>query len=120
MTLLADVVTASQEVAGTSSRSKKVAILAELLARLEPSEVGGAVGFLAGAPRQGRVGVGYSTIYGIDCAPAPEPSIAIEELDRAIEEVQATPGSGSAGGGGRDLQEMLGGGPRGGAEVWQR
>jgi DNA ligase 1 len=108
MTLLADVVTASLEVTGTSSRSGKVAILAELLGRLEPSEVGSAVGFLAGAPRQGRVGVGYSTIYGIDCAPAQEPSIAIEELDRAIEEVQATTGSGSAGERRRILTELLG------------
>ena len=36
MTLLADVVAASGEVAATSSRSRKIAILAELLARLEP------------------------------------------------------------------------------------
>jgi DNA ligase-1 len=107
MTLLADVVTASEEVTGTSSRSRKVAILAELLGRLEPSEVGVAVGFLAGAPRQGRVGVGHSTIYGIECAPAPEPSIAIEELDRAIEEVQSTTGSGSAGERRRILTELL-------------
>jgi DNA ligase 1 len=107
MTLLADVVTASEEVTGTSSRSKKVAILADLLERLAPSEVGIAVGFLAGAPRQGRVGVGHSTIYGIECAPAPEPSITIEELDRAIEEVQATTGSGSAGERRRILTELL-------------
>ena len=96
MTLLADVVTASREVTETSSRSKKVAILAELLARLEPGEVGVAVGLLTGEPRQGRVGVGYSTIYGIECEPAEEPSLTIEELDRAIEAVQATTGSGSA------------------------
>jgi DNA ligase-1 len=96
MTLLADVVTASQEVTETSSRSRKVAILAELLGRLEPSEVGIAVGFLAGAPRQGRVGIGYATIYGIECAPPPEPSLTIEELDRAVDEVQSSTGSGSA------------------------
>src|SRR5918999_1853802 len=96
MTLLADVVTASHEVTGTSSRSKKVAILAELLARLDPGEVGIAVGLLTGVPRQGRVGIGYSTIYGIECPPAREPSLTIGELDRAIDEVQATTGSGSA------------------------
>ena len=56
MTLFADVVAASEGVAGTSSRSRKVAILAELLGRLEPAEVPIAVGFLAGVPRQGRVG----------------------------------------------------------------
>src|ERR671914_2678616 len=96
MTLLADVVTASRDVAGTSSRSRKVAILAELLRRLEPSEVPIAVGFLSGVPRQGRGGVGYSTIYGIDRAPAGKASLTIEELDRAIAEVQAAKGSGSA------------------------
>jgi ATP-dependent DNA ligase len=96
MTLLAEVVGASREVAGTSSRSRKVAILAELLRGLDASEVAVAVGFLAGAPRQGRVGVGWSTIYGIERAPAVEPSLTIDELDRAIAEVQATTGGGSA------------------------
>ena len=52
-------VAASRRLAETSSRSAKVAILAELLGRLEPDEVAIAVGFLAGVPRQGRVGVGY-------------------------------------------------------------
>jgi DNA ligase-1 len=96
MTLLAEVVGASRQVAGTSSRSRKVAILAELLRGLDPSEVAIAVGFLAGAPRQGRVGVGWSTIYGIERAPAAEPLLTIEELDRAIAEVQKTTGGGSA------------------------
>ena len=61
MTPLADVVTASQLVGETSSRSRKVAILAELLRALDPDEVPICVGFLSGVPRQGRVGVGYST-----------------------------------------------------------
>src|SRR5918992_388635 len=108
MTLLADVVTASHEVTGTSSRSKKVAILAELLARLDPGEVAVAVGFLTGVPRQGRVGVGYSTIYGIDRAPAAEPSLTIGELDRAIAEIQETRGSGSAARRKQILGELLG------------
>jgi DNA ligase-1 len=108
MTLLADVVTASQEVADTSSRSEKVAILAELLGRLDPSEVGVAVGFLAGVPRQGRVGVGYSTIYGVERAPAPEASLTIEQLDRAIADVQAMRGGRSAAGRGQILAELLG------------
>jgi DNA ligase 1 len=96
MTLLAEVVAASEAVAGTSSRSRKVAILAELLRGLEPGEVPLAVGFLSGAPRQGRVGIGYSMIYGISEPPAGDPSLTIEELDGAIAEIQATTGSGSA------------------------
>jgi DNA ligase 1 len=96
MTLLADVVDASRAVAETSSRSRKVAILAELLRRLDPDEIPLVVGFLAGVPRQGRVGVGYSTIYGLERAPAAEPSLTVAELDRAITEVEAATGSGSA------------------------
>jgi DNA ligase-1 len=107
MTLLADVVTASRDVTDTSSRSRKVAILAELLARLEPGEVPLAVAFLAGAPRQGRVGVGYSTIYRIRPEPAAEPSLTIAELDSAIDHVQRMTGSGSAAGRRRILGELL-------------
>ena len=108
MSLLAEVVAASQEVTGTRSRSKKVAVLADLLGRLDPCEVPAAVGFLTGVPRQGRVGVGYSTIYGIEPALAREPSLTVDELDRAISGVQATTGAGSAGKRKRILGDLLG------------
>jgi DNA ligase-1 len=96
MTLLADVAASSGLVAGTSSRSAKIAILAELLRRLDPSEVPIAVGFLSGVPRQGRVGVGYATVYGIEATPAAKASLTVGELDRAIAEVQGSLGSGAA------------------------
>jgi DNA ligase 1 len=96
LTLLADVVTASREVAGTSSRSRKVAILAELLGTLAAGEIPIAVGFLSGVPRQGRIGVGYSTIYGVEHAGAVEPSLTISDLDRAIVAVSEATGPGSA------------------------
>jgi DNA ligase-1 len=97
MALLADVVTASHAVAGTSSRSSKVATLAELLRTLDGDEVAIATGLLSGVPRQGRAGVGYSTIYGLEHEAAAEPSLTIRELDAAISELQATTGSGSGG-----------------------
>src|ERR671915_2239303 len=96
MTLLADLVNASRDVTDTSSRSQKIAILAALLGRLDRDEIAVAVGFLAGVPRQGRVGVGYSTIYGIERAPVRAASLTIDDLDRGISEVQDTTGSGSA------------------------
>jgi DNA ligase-1 len=96
VTLLADVVTASSRVAETSSRSAKIAILAELLRSLEPDEVAVATGFLTGVPRQGRIGVGYSTIYRAECEPAGEPSLTVADLDVAIDQVRAATGSGSA------------------------
>jgi DNA ligase 1 len=96
MTLLVDVVTASRLVGETSSRSRKVAVLAELLRRLEPDEVPICVGFLSGAPRQGRVGVGYSTIYAVRPRPAGEPTLTVVEVDRVIDEIEHATGSGSA------------------------
>jgi DNA ligase-1 len=108
VTLLADVVDASTRVAETSSRSQKTAILAELLARLDPSEVAIVTGFLSGVPRQGRVGVGYSTIHGIDVAPADEPSLTVDEVDAAIAEIERTTGAGSAARRRGVLVELLG------------
>jgi ATP-dependent DNA ligase I len=105
MTLLAEVVAASAAVTDTSSRSRKVAILAELLRKLDADEVPIAVGLLSGVPRQGRVGVGYSTIYGIEQRPAADPSLTVDDLDRAIADVQAATGPGSAG----RRKELLGG-----------
>jgi DNA ligase-1 len=108
MTLLADVVTASRDVTGTKSRSQKVAALAELLGRLDANEVPLAVGFLAGVPRQGRVGVGYSTIYRIERPSAREASLTVGELDRAIALVQGTTGRGSAAKRKQILGDLLG------------
>jgi hypothetical protein len=54
MTLLADVVAASSEIAETNSRSRKIAILAALLLRLDTDEIPIAVGFLSSVPHQGR------------------------------------------------------------------
>src|SRR5437763_491090 len=95
MTLFADVVAASQAVTETSSRSQKIATLAELLRALDPDEVPICVGFLSGAPRQGRIGIGYRTVYGIEPAPAVEPSLTVGQIDRVIDEVELAIGSGS-------------------------
>jgi ATP-dependent DNA ligase len=96
MAQLAAVVAASQSVAGTSSRSSKVATLAELLRSLDGDEVAIVTGLLSGVPRQGRVGVGHSTVYALEHESAWVPSLTVGELDAAISELQATTGSGSA------------------------
>ena len=96
MTLLADVVAASSEIAETSSRSRKIAILAELLRRLDTDEISIAVGFLSGVPHQGRFGVGYSIAYGTERAAAAEESLTIDDADRAITAIQRSVGSGSS------------------------
>src|SRR5947209_1087533 len=106
-TLLADVVAASGQVAATAARSRKVAILAELLARLADGEVSISVGFLSGVPRQGRVGVGYSMIYGLEVTPARDASLTIFDVDAAIAAIEAATGRGSAARRRQILEEML-------------
>src|SRR5947209_20367153 len=83
VTLHADLVAASNDVAATSSRSRKIAVLADLLRRLDAGEAPIAAGLLSGLPRQGRLGVGYSTIYALEQAPAREASLTIGDLDFA-------------------------------------
>jgi ATP-dependent DNA ligase I len=96
MTLLADVVAASEEVAATSSRSAKIAALASLLGRLDPHEIPIAVGFLSGAPRQGRVGIGYRLAYGVERPEAGEPTLTLDDVDRAVSAIEGAIGAGSA------------------------
>jgi DNA ligase-1 len=95
VTLLADVVRASREVAETSSRSRKVAILAALLRGLEPSEVPVVAAFLSGVPRQGRIGVGYARVYRREVRASGRPTLTVGELDGALAQLQATTGAGS-------------------------
>ncbi|HEX2192361.1 MAG TPA: ATP-dependent DNA ligase [Acidimicrobiales bacterium] len=95
MTLLADLVSASERMAATASRSAKVGILADLLRRLEPGEVGPTVALLSGEPRQGRIGIGWATLAALEASPAGEPSLTVAELDSAIERLSATSGPGS-------------------------
>jgi len=107
LTLFAAVVEASGRVSATSSRSAKIATLAELLQRLEPDEVPIGVGFLSGVPRQGRVGIGYATVYRLEVTAATEPSLTVAEIDRAISEIEATTGSGSTTERGQILQALF-------------
>lgn len=107
MTLIADVVAASERVAETGSRSAKVAILAELLGRLDAGEVAVVAGFLSGLPRQGRVGVGYATISGVECGSVDAPTLSVAELDLAIARIESAVGEGSATERRRLLVELL-------------
>ena len=97
--LLAEVVATSAEVATTSARSAKTAALARLLRQVAsegPDELAVVVGYLVGQPRQGRIGVGWATVVRLAPAHATVPSLTVAEVDRAISQVQATTGAGSA------------------------
>jgi DNA ligase 1 len=108
VTLLADVASASNEMAQTSARSRKIEVLAELLRSVDPAEVSIVAGFLSGVPRQGRVGVGHSTVYSVSPEHAEEPLLTVLELDAAITEIQNATGSGSASRRREILETLLG------------
>jgi len=95
VTLLADVVAAATAVAATTKRTAKREALAGLFRRLEPDEVEPVVGFLLGEVRQGRIGIGWATIRGLDVTPAPRPTLTIDDVDRAVSHLAATTGTGS-------------------------
>ena len=106
--LLADVVATSNDVASTRARSTKVAAIADLLGRLAPAEIAIVVAFLSGETRQGRVGVGWATLFRVDVPPAAMPSLTITDVDSALDQIVATTGSGSAGLRHAILQDLLG------------
>jgi DNA ligase-1 len=91
----ADVVATSNDVATSSARNAKRDRLAVLLADLATDEIAVAVGFLVGEPRQGRFGVGWSTVAGVDVDPAAEPTLSILDVDRTFGELMVTTGAGS-------------------------
>ena len=92
---LAEVAAASRAAASTRSRRVKIAGLSEALSRVAPDEIEAVVGFLSGAPRQGRVGVGAALLWSVEAAPAAAPSLDVLEVDEAISRIPGITGRGS-------------------------
>jgi DNA ligase-1 len=107
-TPLADVVGASVAATATSSRTAKAEALAALLGRLRPDEVEPVIGWLTGDARQGRIGIGWATVAGLDAEAAAAPSLTVGDLDGALDAVARTTGPGSAGRRNAILQDLLG------------
>lgn len=93
--LFGDVQVALETVAATRSRLAKVDALADVLARLAPDEIVPAVGFLAAAPRQGRLGVGWRTLAARAADHAAVATLTVAEVDAAFERLSTISGSGS-------------------------
>ena len=92
-----DLVRTSTTVAGTSGRLEKISKLAALLKQLDADEVPIAIGFLTGWPRQGRIGVGWSTVASArGHEPASEAELELRDIDRAFDALQSVRGKNSA------------------------
>jgi DNA ligase 1 len=106
--LLADLVTVTDAVAATSARNGKVAALADLLRALDVTEVAAAVGLLVASPRQGRLGVGWRGLAGLEVVHAESPTLTITDVDAALDMLAAAAGTGSAGVRAETLRELAG------------
>jgi DNA ligase-1 len=97
VTLLAELVRASQRVGTTPGRRTKVQELAWMLKSLAPDEVGVGVHYLSGEIPQGKIGVGYASVRAAAAVPAARTeSLSIGETDRRLSELAAVRGAGSA------------------------
>jgi DNA ligase-1 len=94
---LAELVATSRAVAATPARLEKVARLAELLRRLSPEEAELGASWLAGEPRQGRIGIGPAALRAAAAGPAAgAPDLSLAEADAALSAIAEVAGPGSA------------------------
>lgn len=105
--LLAEVARVSREVAETSARSRKTALLAELFAAAPPEEAGLVISYLAGRLPQGRPGIGWRTL-GRHIEPAREPTLTVRDVDTAVSELAAVAGAGAGAWRRRIVDSLLG------------
>ena len=108
--LLERVVATSAEVASTRSRLRKTAALAAVLADAAPDEVRPVAAWLAGEMLQGRTGIGWRTLTGLDVPPADAATLTVGGVDAALDRLAGLAGSGTGVGARRtaELTALLG------------
>src|SRR5713101_9230989 len=95
--LLAELLAASERVAGTRSRLAKIDALTDCLRRLESSEIALGVAYLSGDTRQGKIGIGYATLKdALAATPASAPRLTLAQVDEALARLAQIKGAGSA------------------------
>ena len=98
VTLLGELVRASQRVGASASRRVKVRELAALLKVLAADEVDIGVHYLSGEIPQGKIGIGYAAVRAAaSTAASGLEELSIAEVDRRLSELAGMRGSGSAG-----------------------
>ncbi|CAL9607118.1 ATP-dependent DNA ligase [Streptomyces werraensis] len=105
--LLSRLAQVSQEVAATSARSRKTALLAELFREAGPDDVPVVIPYLAGRLPQGRIGVGWKVLSS-PVPPAAEPSLTVREVDALLTRLAKVSGPGSQAERARLVGELLG------------
>ena len=96
MTLLAEVVRTSSEVAASASRLAKIRVIADCLRRLDADEIDIALPYLSGDTRQGKLALGHATMQPALGSPAALAALTLREVDAAFARLKDTRGKGSA------------------------
>lgn len=91
---LQHLVEVSGQVAATSSRKRKVGLLADYLRTLDDSAVAPTVAFLSGVVPQGALGVGWATLSEVPL-PSSTPGLEIAEVMDVFDHLAVTSGPGS-------------------------
>jgi len=94
--LFSELAAATEDVRALSGRKAKVERLAAALRGLDVMERAAGAGYLAGAPRQRVLGVGWASLKELP-PPAASPSLTVAEVDTAFEALSALSGAGSQG-----------------------
>ncbi|MGQ4432136.1 ATP-dependent DNA ligase [Streptomyces sp. SAS_260] len=97
----------SQEVAATSARSRKTALLAELFRDAEADDVPVVIPYLAGRLPQGRLGIGWK-VLSQSVEPAADPTLTVREVDARLTALGKVSGTGSQAERGRLVGELMG------------
>jgi len=93
---LEELVAVSAKLAETPGRLEKISTLAALLTRVPVSELPTAIGFLIGAPRQGKLGVGWATVAAArESTPAAVSSLELSDVDHTFDRIQSAKGKSS-------------------------
>ncbi len=105
--LLTRLAQVSQEIAATSARSRKTALLAELFRDAEPDDVPIVIPYLAGRLPQGRLGIGWK-VLSRPVTPATEPTLTVAQVDARLTELGKVSGTGSQAERARLVGELMG------------
>ncbi|MDH6697279.1 ATP-dependent DNA ligase [Streptomyces griseoviridis] len=105
--LLSRLAQVSQEVAATSARSRKTALLAELFRDADADDVPIVIPYLAGRLPQGRLGIGWK-VLGRPVPPAGEPTLTVRGTDARLTALGQVSGAGSQAERARLVEELMG------------
>ncbi|MEV7288535.1 ATP-dependent DNA ligase [Streptomyces sp. NPDC093252] len=105
--LLSRLAEVSREVAGTSARSRKTALLADLFRETAPDDVPIVIPYLAGRLPQGRLGIGWK-LLSRRTAPAPAPTLTVRDVDARLTALGAVGGAGAQAERARLLEALMG------------